>query len=345
MWEELKKKIEGGKRFLLTTHILPDGDAIGSELALSRFLRGRGKSVSIVNPDEVPSNFAFMARDGEIEVLSHPFERGDWAAVFILDTGSPDRLGRMAEVVDALPVYKIVIDHHERNDVEADLKIVSTAACSTAELIYGLIRESGERVGKEIALPLYVALHTDTVSFNFLGTNATTHRIVGDLLEAGLDPASIYEKVYMRDSWEHIRKVGSALTRVESAFDGRVAVMKIPREFIASGEITPYETESYTRYPLTIEGVRIVVLFYEMARGRTRVGLRALGDVDVGLLATKHGGGGHSTAAGVVLESPLDEAERIILGEIGEALKKNECSLRLRSGQAMFNKKIKERRC
>ena len=322
MWGELKKRIEGGERFLLTTHILPDGDAIGSELALARFLREKGKSVSIVNPDGVPRNFAFMVEDGEVELFSPALVKGPWDAVFVLDTGSPDRLGGMAEVVKSLSSFKVVIDHHERNDVEADLKIVSTAACSTAELIYGFIRESGGRVGKEIALPLYVALHTDTVSFNFLGTNATTHRIVGDLLEAGLDPASIYEKVYMRDSWEHIRKVGSALTLVESAFDGRVAVMKIPREFIASGEITPYETESYTRYPLTIEGVRIVVLFYEVARGRTRVGLRALGDVDVGLLATKHGGGGHSTAAGVVLESPLDEAEKVILSEIGDALNK-----------------------
>ena len=320
MWEDLIGRIEAGDRFIITTHILPDGDAIGSELALARFLREMGKSVSIINPDEAPRNFAFMVQDGEIEVFSPSSNIGKCDAVFILDTGATERLGVMADAVRSIPAYKIVIDHHERNDVEADLKIVSNDASSTAELIYGFIKDVGGRIGKEIAFPLYVAIHTDTVSFNFLGTCGRTHRIVGELLETGLDPAAIYEKVYMRDRWDHIRKVGEALSRVESVFGGRVAVMRIPREFLASGNITPYEMESYTRYPLTIEGVRIVVLFYEMSEGKTRVGLRALGDVDVGRLATRYGGGGHSTAAGVLMNLPLGEAEKIILSEIGAAL-------------------------
>jgi len=114
------------------------------------------------------------------------------------------------------------------------------------------------------------------------------------------------------------------LFRAFVGVDDEVAASRGSVEFIVSGEITPYETESYTRYPPTIEGVRIVVLFYEVGEGTTRVGLRALGDVDVGRLATKHGGGGHSTAAGVVLEAAIDEAERLILSEIGEALNNNE---------------------
>ncbi len=192
MWEKLRKRIEGGNRFLITTHILPDGDAIGSELALARFLKREGKSVSIVNPDEVPLNFTFMTREAEIEIISPTSEIGECDVVFILDTGSSERLGRMAGIVGSIPSYKIVIDHHERNDVEADLKIVSSDVCSTAELIHSLIREFGGKIDKDIALPLYVAIHTDTVSFNFLGTCAGTHRIVSELLETGIDPAAVY---------------------------------------------------------------------------------------------------------------------------------------------------------
>ncbi len=311
----VRKIIDNGKVFVLTTHIFPDGDAIGSTVAYLLLLRSMKKRAVAVIPSPLPPIYRFLDRNGDLLVYRKKHDRliEGADALFILDSSTNDRLGPIYEVARRSGVRRVCIDHHPGNTVDAEVKLVHVDACSTAQMIYELYLACGCEIGRDAAIAIYSGIHTDTVSFNFLGTTARTHEIVADLLSRGIDPKEAWLQIYGNDSPRLLKLAGMTLAGLRTAGGGRIAWVVVRKAQLGRLRVNPAETESFTRYPLTIKGVGVIVLFCEEGERQVRVSLRALDNTDVGEFARALGGGGHSTSAGVRMEEPLQIVVRKII--------------------------------
>ncbi|MCX6358140.1 MAG: bifunctional oligoribonuclease/PAP phosphatase NrnA [Candidatus Aureabacteria bacterium] len=306
-WREVRSVIAHGRIFAVVSHVYPDGDAIGSMVALLRLLSRMGKAAQGILPCPIPSVYRFLAPSGDIRAyrpgLRNVIAGAD--AVFILDSSTDDRLGALFDLINSSGKKRICIDHHPGNSVHAEIKVVDTKACSTSQMIYELYGVCGKPVDLPAALAISTGIHTDTVSFNFLGTTARTHEIAADLLRRGVDAKQTWLHIYGNDSPRLLQLAGRTLSVLCTADGGRIAWIAVrERDWKALG-IHPRDTESFTRYPLTIRDVGVIILFCEEGKRRVRVSLRALDRTDVGAIARALGGGGHSTSAGVTLHEPL----------------------------------------
>jgi phosphoesterase RecJ-like protein len=314
-FEHIKKIIRNGRVFALTTHIYPDGDAIGSVIAFLHLLKSMGKRASAILPSPVPAMYRFLDGRGDLLVYRRKHDPliGGADAFFILDSSTNDRLGPIYEVARRSGVRRVCIDHHPGNTVEAETKLVESSACSTAQLIYEFYLACRREIGRDAALALYAGIHTDTVSFNFLGANARTHEIAADLLRRGVDPKEAWLRMYGNDSPRLLKLAGMTLAGLRTTAGGRIAWLVIRESQWRRLRVSPPQTESITRYPLTLRGVGVIVLFCEEGKRHVRVSLRALDSTDVGEIARALGGGGHSSSAGVSLEETLPAAVRRII--------------------------------
>lgn len=325
-WSKVKDIIRGGRRFAVTSHIYPDGDAVGSTIAFVHLLRGMGKRIVAINPSPIPPIYRFLDRGCDILVYNEECDRllAESEALFILDSSSNDRLGPLYDVAERLGLRRVCIDHHPDNTVDAAVRIVDTRACSTAQLVHELYIELGMEIGRDAAEALYAAIHTDTVSFNFLGTDARTHEIAADLLRRGVDPKKAWTKIYGNNSLSHLKLAGITLSNLHTANGGWIAWLTVSRDQWRVLGIHPHETEAFTRFPLTLKGVGVIAVFCEEKRNRTRVSLRALDDTNVGRIARSFGGGGHRTSAGATVNAPLERVVKEVIESLKTARSRSE---------------------
>jgi phosphoesterase RecJ-like protein len=316
------------KKVVVTSHIYPDGDAIGSSVSFLNLMKRLKKNAVSINPAPIPPVYRFLDRERNLLVYTKRHDRilSNADVLFILDASANDRLGPLYEVAQRLKIQRVCIDHHPDNRVDATVKVVDTEACSTAQLVYELYRALGVDINADIAEALYTGMHTDTVSFNFLGTNAKTHEIVAELLRAGVDPKKTWLKIYGNDTPELLKLAGVTLSGLRVADEGRIAWLTVRQNQWKELGVDPNATEAFTRFPLTIRGVGVIAVFCEEEKSRVRVSLRALGDIDVGALARTFGGGGHRTSAGATVCRPLE----LVIEEVIDALTKNSASRRKR---------------
>jgi bifunctional oligoribonuclease and PAP phosphatase NrnA len=308
------------QRLLLTTHINPDGDGLGSEIALGLWLRRLGRDVRILNDSPVPAAFTFLARHLPIEHFEPEsaeaaFDASD--ALVVLDVSSRQRIGRLAPLLDRHLIPIAVVDHHATH-VEGfgQVNVVEPEASATGEIVYGLIRESGQELDADMALALYVALMTDTGSFRYSNTDSTAHHMAADLLGHGLDPQRIHAQVHSHASAARLRFFGEALAALELLEDGRLVVLDAsPEQFLRHG-LVGADTDGLVDMPRNIAGVEAVVLFSEVESGKTKVSMRSTGRIAVDRVAAVLGGGGHPHAAGVSLRATRAEARERILPEL-----------------------------
>lgn len=314
-WKRLTRLIARGRRFVVVSHIYPDGDAVGSSLAMLRLLRAMGKRAVAFLPSPVPPVYRFLDRRGDLRAYRKNDEPrlAGADAVMILDSSTDDRLDALYEAIKRIRVPRVCIDHHPGNSVTAELKLVDTGACSTCQMIYELYHACTQGIDKATAEALYTGIHTDTVSFNFLGTTARTHEIAADLLRRGVDAKQTWTHIYGNDSPRLMKLAGVTLAGLQTADRGRIAWITVTRRQWRRMGVSPRDTESFTRYPLTIRGVGVIILFCEEGPRQVRVSLRALDRTDVGRIARSFGGGGHQTSAGVTLMEPLARAVAIVL--------------------------------
>lgn len=323
MWREVKAHIMKGSTFLITTHINPDGDGIGSEVALARFLSSERKNVRILNANRTPRHYAFLDEEGRIEIFSPEFPQIDALAcdvIFVLDISTSRRLGPLAGHVMSSRAVKICIDHHKANDGFADVNVIDTGVAATGELIYDLIMATRGWLDHELAIPLYVAIMTDTGSFRFSNTSARTHEIASHLLDVGVDPRRVYEQIYENNSAGQVRLLSRILGTLEVTPDGRIAWVKVARRMFEDTGSQPEDLEGVIDYLRMLGGVEVCLLFLEREAGGTKVSLRSKSEFDVNSFASRFGGGGHHHASGMVIESGIDEAADKVVGEIALAL-------------------------
>lgn len=315
--EAVAMLLQTGVPFVLTTHVNPDGDGIGSEAALAAWLRARGSRVSVINASPLPAVYRFLDPEGVIaryEPARHDPLIADAGAIVILDTNHPDRLQAMRERVMASKAVRVCIDHHLDPDPFAQHYLIDDDATSTGEILYRLlVRLQGRGLSPEVASALYCAIMTDTGSFRYPRVDPEIHQIAAHLIECGADPVRIYAKIYERWSRGRIHLLGETLRSLDTDAGGSIAHVSITRSVLRTTGTTEEDTDNFTTYPMSIEGVLIGILFLELEQG-VKISLRSKGSIPVNELAREFGGNGHRNAAGARVDgAPIEEVRRKVI--------------------------------
>ncbi len=311
-----REVVEAASTFVLTTHINPDGDALGSQLGLAKFLRSLGKQVRLINDDPTPSVLSFLEDpDVPTEVYSHAVHDPvlkEVDRIVLVDNSAPDRLGSLEHPMLGFAEKVLCIDHHpSRNSPWAD-QIVDERSCATAVMVYDLIRADGWVPDPISAEAIYVGLATDTGFFRFNSTNAKAHEVAAELVKLGVRPARSYEEIYERNSEAFTRLLGHTLAGLKMFADGAIAVVRIDREMLEELSAEDVDTSEINTALLAMDGLSVALLFRELPDGKVKVSLRSKGKIDVHLLASEFGGGGHRNASGIVMDGALDLVVRTV---------------------------------
>jgi len=300
-FEILKDIIQNNKSYLLTTHVNPDADAIGSEIALYQVLKRLGKSVIIINHSETPYNLKFLDVDNVIEKYNeelHNTKIKNVDVLFALDFNRINRIVSMQKVFSESGGMKVCIDHHQDKNKFAEHYFIDTNYSATGEIIYDFIIQTGiVKLDKQIAYPIYAAIMTDTGSFRFERTTPQLHRKIADMLETGVDPGEVYDKLYDECKLSKLQLLGDALSTLKITGAGKICVMTITRESLDKFNAFESDTENFVNYTLSVENVVLGILFIELKDG-FKISFRSKGNIPVNKLAGEFGGGGHTNASG-----------------------------------------------
>lgn len=290
--------------FALSTHINPDGDAIGSELALYNFLTEIGKSVKVFNTDAVPKNYKFLPSWEIIEGVN-AVDTYRPEVLVVLDASTLERIGKALSKT-LLPIDKLVnIDHHATAEAFGDINLIMPSASSTSEIVYKLIKHSQTPIGKASALCLYTGLMFDTGCFRYSNTTPETHRIAAELIEIGeFAPDEVYRNVYEQLPVAKLRLLSEVLSTLQVTDDGKIASVYATQEMFRHTGTNTDAVEGIVNQIQAIAGVEVALCASEMTDRSTKVSLRSQGHVDVSQLAAEFEGGGHARAAGCRLFKP-----------------------------------------
>ena len=323
-WKNFAEIIRSHQRFLLVSHIRPDCDALGSELGMAAVLESLGKTVRIVNGQATPPNLAFIdptKRIGVIGQTVQPADLADIQIILILDTSAWAQLGPMSDFIRAFTGKKIVLDHHVSADDLSAEEFKDVKAEATGRLVVEAAEALGVRLTPEMATPLFAAVATDTGWFRFSSASAGTYRVAARLIEAGANPAAIYNALYEQDTLGRMRLRGLILSRIETELDGRLAYTHVLKEdFTATGSL-PSDTEDAINLALAIGGTQFAVIFVEQQSGGFKISFRSRCGVDCSQLAERYGGGGHKAAAGAFVKGSLAEVRPLVLDAVRTAMK------------------------
>src|SRR5262245_8057342 len=316
---EICDAIHARRRFLITSHAKPDGDSIGSQLAMAYALEVLGKDVRIVNADPPPEHYLEFPGVSRIviarELAGWPAPQAD-EALIVLESSDLGRTG-----VDGLDGrFTINIDHHQGNTSFGDLNWIDQSAAACGEMVFDLIGALGVPLTIEIATHVYLAILTDTGSFHYSNITPKTFDVCRRLTEAGVNPAAMARRVYDQNSFGKLKLIGALLAEMDLLDEGRLAAMYLNDDILTATGTTYSDTEGLINLPLTAREIRAVVFFKLGADGDIHVSMRSKYDVDVRAVAARHGGGGHKNAAGFKLKGPLTAVRDGVIEELEQAI-------------------------
>ncbi len=317
---EVMKK---GKRFLVVSHVSPEGDAVGSLLGVALALRSIGKEAVAYLEDPVPELFTFLPG---AETVVHDLDgAGAFDATFAVDCGQKERLGKgFIELKE--PGTIVNIDHHATNDSFGDVNVIVPDASAAGELVYDLVKAAGIKITKDIAVNLYVAIHTDTGSFRYSSSTAESFIKAGDLVRCGAEPWDISRRIYENNPLRKYKLLGMVLSTLDliDAADGgngiKIATLLVTKEMFSKAGAGKDDADGFVNYARGIEGVQVGMLLRETGTNQYKVSLRSKGDVDVARVSMAFGGGGHRNAAGFATEGTLEEIKGKVIAAIRERI-------------------------
>jgi bifunctional oligoribonuclease and PAP phosphatase NrnA len=313
---QIKDAILSRQRFVISSHARPDGDSIGSQLALAYALRALGKHVDIVNKDPAPP--PLMAFPGVPTIRVAETAEGEYDAAVVLECSELARTG-----VTGLERYFLInIDHHPGNAGFGRLNWFNGDAAACAEMVFDVIEALGVPMSVEIATHVYVGILTDTGSFHYSSISPRTFDICRQLVEAGVDPPRVARSIFDSNSLGRLKLFGAVLSSIELEDDGRLAVVRVDRAMAASAGGNYEDTEGLINLPLTVREIQAVVFFKEMDAREYRVSLRSKGEIDVCAVAKRFGGGGHKNASGCTLRGEYAEVRARLTREIVAAIQR-----------------------
>ncbi|MDR2345591.1 MAG: bifunctional oligoribonuclease/PAP phosphatase NrnA [Planctomycetaceae bacterium] len=324
-WHNFVLRIKESKRVLLTAHRRPDGDCLGSELAMFHILTQLGKDARILNHHVLPSTLVFLDPLHKVTGLEQlTDEMRDWLSgvdlIMILDTGVWSQLGDMAQIIRDSKAVKLVLDHHESwEDLGAEW-FVDSAAEATGILVVRAADALGIELNYDIAFSIFVSIVADTGWFAYANVNADTHRTVARLIDAGVVPAKVYRSIYEQESIGRIRLIGRTFANVESFCDGQLMCAKILLEDLKIANANSSETEGISSMMLKVKDSQVSLLIMELDDGSFKLSFRSRNEIDCNKIAGLFAGGGHKRAAGATVKLSFEETKKQAINAIENAL-------------------------
>lgn len=312
---ELEKIIKKSDNIFIVSHVNPDGDNIGSSLALLMAIRKLNKNPKILKVDDIPKDFNFLPGLENIKEykLDHPVD-----LLISLDSSDIDRLGLGKNF--ALKADKVInIDHHISNDKFGDVNIVSPSSAATGEIIYQIIKKLGIDIDKDIATCLYTAISTDTGSFMYSNTSHVTHEIASELIKKGIDTNNININLYQNKSIESTRLFINALSKLDMFNNNKIGIVAITKDILEESGATLEDSEGIISFVRNINSIEVACLLKTVNKNEIKISLRSKEKVDVSEIVKKFNGGGHKRAAGCTIYKDINEAKKLMLTEIKSA--------------------------
>ena len=306
--------IRARQRFVLSSHSRPDGDSIGSQLAMVYALRALGKEAIAVNADSAPP--PLLAFPGVRDIRIAPSAEGEFDAAIVMECGDLKRTG----VTGLERFFVINIDHHPGNSGYGAINWFDPSAAACAEMVYDLVRALGVPLTPEIATHVYLAIHTDTGSFHYSGISPKTFEICRECLLAGVDPVQVARSLYDSNNMGRLKLFGAVLGAMQIDATGRIAIVYVDREMARAAGGTYEDTEGLVNLPLTVKEIEAVIFFKQEQGDEYRVSLRSKGDIDIGVIAKEYGGGGHKNAAGATITGPIEVLQQALVEKIEGAI-------------------------
>lgn len=312
----VKQAIKKLNKFLVTSHINPEGDAIGSQIAIAYLLKRLGKEAIMLDDSPVPQVLRFL--NGSENIFKEMPSDFDYQAVIILDCPDLMRIGRVSEYIKKDSVI-INIDHHISNVNFGKFNWVEPGLSSAGEMVYELFKAFKVKIDLDEAVSLYTAIMTDTGSFKYSNTSSKTHRIAAELIDIGVKPYEMHTRIYETSSVEDTNLLGEALQTIKLTDDGKVAWLWVTKEMLKKTKASLEGTEGIINFARSIGGVEIAILFRETGtENRVKVSFRSKGKADVNELAALFGGGGHPTASGCTVLGKIEDVEKKVLEKAKE---------------------------
>jgi phosphoesterase RecJ-like protein len=315
--------IKRSKRFLIATHINMEGDALGSELAFYKLVRSLGKEAVLVNDDAIPYGYEFLPKLPLIKRYNHELKVGEYDCFVAVDCSDLHRTGQAGRLAAGKTVLNI--DHHISNSYFGTVNWVDPDACCCCELIYRLYKKMRVAFDAESALYLYVGILTDTGSFRYTNTNASTHLMVSELLGYGIDVASVWRNIWGTIPYSDLVLLTKILPTMQRDAGGKAVFFEVRKDAYRSKEKVLFDlSENILSFGRSMKGVEVVVLFKENLKidNEVRVNFRSQGKVDVNRIAKEFGGGGHKTAAGATVKGTLPAIRKKVIAAVRKACAK-----------------------
>lgn len=304
MFENIANLINNHRNFVITSHVNPDGDSIGSEIALHEYLTNLGKNSRIINYSITPDNYTFLDKNKIIERFNeneHKKVIDNTEVIFILDTNEYSRTRTMEPLLKNSKAIKVCIDHHLGSNKNGfDYYVSDTDSPATGEILYSIFKESGNSISPAIADALYTAIMTDTGSFRFPRTDHETHNITAELIKAGADPVKLYSEVYDNASIGRLKLLSLFLSNLKLVYDDKIIYGKLSIGNFDETNTNVFDTEGFSNYLMSIESVKLSLIFTETQKG-IKISFRSKGKIYANDLAKEFGGGGHMNAAGAFI--------------------------------------------
>lgn len=321
MNERLIEELKNNDSFIIVSHINPDGDAIGSSLALAAGLRAMGKNVTVFNNDNVPDIVRFLP--GSSEIVTEISSGAQFDAAIVVDCGTPKQLG---DKFNAFKGYKklLNIDHHATNLNFADVVYLDPDACSTGAMIYRILKTLRVEITLEIALSIYTTIVVDTGSFHYGNSNPEAFRVAGEMVDKGVEPWVVAENLYESQPEGRIRLHSLALNTLSTHFNGKIGFIMVSNDMYKATGTNAEDTDGIVNYARSLKGVEVAMFIREISPDKYKASLRSKGRVDVTRIAERYDGGGHINAAGCLLKGSLPEIKKNLIEAAEETLLKAE---------------------
>lgn len=315
MINQILQLIDRSQTILVAAHEGPDGDAIGSTLALANALREMGKDVVAYNRDQAPQEYAFLP--GYDTVVNEVNQSQVFDAGFVLDAGELKRAGRwIRERCNSL----VNIDHHPYSEDFGDIYYVDTDACATGVLIYRILQAAGQTISNDVATCIYTAILSDTGSFRYSNANPEAFRTAAEMVAVGVDPWLIASGLYESQDEARLRLLAIALPTLKVSSCGLYASIAVTLDMYDAADAIENHTDRFVNYPRSIRGVEVAIFFRQLSPDAFKVGFRSKGHIDVGALARAMNGGGHHNAAGATVEGTLESVQDWVYERVAELI-------------------------
>ncbi len=306
------KLVRSAKTILISTHIMPDADGIGGQIALFYALKSLKKNVFCICEESLPKKLQVIDKEG-VTLSVKEFKEKNISKIdlaIVVDTNAPERTGA------------IFIDHHPCSQYLKKIHCIDTQASATGELVARLIQALGIRLTQKISLPLYFGILVDTSSFRYPTVSGDTHRVLGQLLDTGIKPPIAYNEIYGAKNLDHLKLLGEVLSSVSTTKSKELSWISVKQKDLTKYNVAADNTYSFINYLLVLENIQVACMFIEL-NGKIKVSLRSSGEIDVGIMAQALGGGGHNHSAATILKGNFDEVvkntvlkiEKMLLGQ------------------------------